>query len=138
MTRVPEGQETHWLPWDGATKELGTGRSIQEQLQSLLGADKIRCAKRLSVQDGIAAVRLIFSKCWFDREECADGLQSMRHYRYAYDEKLQAYDRIPLHDWASHDADAFRTLAVAIEEMARPEEPEEHIEPMFQEHSWMG
>jgi phage terminase large subunit len=113
---------THWLPHDGKAHELGTGRTIEEQLQTVFGKDRVRCTKRLSLVDGIAAVRAIFGRCWFDREKCADGIQSLRHYRYAFDENLGSYQRMPLHDFASHDADAFRTLAVAIKEQERPKE----------------
>ena len=109
---------THTLPHDGAAHELGTGKSIEEQMRD--AGFKVRIAKKLSVVDGIAAVRAIFSKCFFDRERCADGIQSLRHYRYEQDEKLGTFKREPLHDWSSHDADAFRTLAVAIKEFARP------------------
>jgi phage terminase large subunit len=109
----------HVLPHDGAAHELGSGRSIEEQLRDFYPG-KVSCAKKLSVVDGIAAVRAIFPKCYFDREKCADGIQSLRHYRYEQDEKLDTFKREPLHDWASHDADAFRTLAVSIREQARP------------------
>lgn len=111
----------HRLPWDGEAKELGSGRSIKEQLGAIFGKDNVRCAKKLSVIDGIAAVRAIFPKCYFDREKCADGLQSLRHYRYAFDEDLNTYKREPLHDWASHDADALRTAAVSIKEPRIPQ-----------------
>jgi phage terminase large subunit len=90
-------------------------------MQAVYGKESVRCAKKLSVADGIAAVRAIFPKCYFDREKCADGLQSLRHYRYAFDEELRTYKREPLHDWASHDADALRTLAVGIKEERRPQ-----------------
>jgi phage terminase large subunit len=113
---------THWLPHDGAAHELGTGRTIQEQLGDTFGKDRVKCTKRLSLVDGIAAVRAIFGKCYFDREKCADGIQSLRHYRYDRDENLGTFKREPLHDWASHDADGFRTLALAIKELQRPKE----------------
>jgi phage terminase large subunit len=133
----------HWLPWDGKTKELGTGRSIEEQLKTHFGNESVRCAKRLSVQDGIAAVRAIFSRCWFDREKCADGLQSLRHYRFERDEDLKTFKREPLHDWASHDADAFRTLGVSIKELQRPEPRAERPTTTFSERAtgdggWMA
>lgn len=119
---------THWLPWDGEAKELGSGRSIQEQLGTTFGRERVRCAKRLSVQDGIAAVRSIFGRCWWDREKCADGLQSLRHYRYERDENLGTFKREPLHDWSSHDADGVRTMAVAIKELQRTEpQKQEHV-----------
>jgi len=118
----------HYLPWDGAAKELGSGRSIQEQLQKFY-PNKVYCARMLSVADGIAAARVIFGKCWFDREKCADGLQSLRHYRYERDDKMGTFKREPLHDWASHDADAFRTMAVAIREAQRPQPKDERPSP---------
>lgn len=115
----------HTLPWDGSAKELGSGRSIQEQLQSIFGRERVRCARQLSKEDGIAAVRAIFPKCWFDNERCnftlpdtkqVVGIRGLRCYQYEYDKDLRTYSRQPLHDWASHDADAFRTLAVTIRE----------------------
>lgn len=110
----------HTLPWDGRARELGSGRSIEEQLQSVFGKDRVRCARVMSVEDGIAAVRAIFPKCWFDNSNCKDGLRGLRCYQYEYDKDLRTYKRNPLHDWASHDADAFRTLATMIREEQKP------------------
>jgi len=132
----------HWLPWDGQAKELGTGRSIKEQLGAVFGHEMVRCAPRLSVTDGIEATRVIFSRCWFDLEKCADGIQSLRHYRYERDADKQTFKREPLHDWASHDADAFRTLGMAIKESIRPAPPVERVMeyryPGERELSWLG
>lgn len=132
----------HWLPHDAKAHELGSGRTIEEQVKAILGTDRVRVAKRTSVEDGIASVRAIFSRCWFDKTRCADGIQSLRHYRYALDDKLGTFKREPLHDWASHDADAFRTLGTAIKEMERPEPaPREIVEyryPGQDAQNWMG
>jgi phage terminase large subunit len=124
----PYSYAMHTLPWDGAAKELGSGRSIQEQLQNTFGKDRVRCAKQLSVEDGIAAVRAILPKCYFDHEKCRQilpngqeiGIRGLRCYQYEYDKDLHTYKKNPLHDWASHDADAFRTLAVMIREPNPP------------------
>lgn len=105
----------HHLPHDAQAHELGSGRSIEEQMKA--AGLKVKIVKKLSVADGIAAARAVFSRCWFDSEKCADGLQALRHYRYEQDEKLNTFKREPLHDWASHGADAFRYLAVAIQEV---------------------
>ena len=40
--------------------------------------------------------------------------QALRHDCYEVDEKLKGLRKKPLHDWASHAADAFRTAAVVI------------------------
>lgn len=119
----------HHLPHDAQAHELGSGRSIEEQMKS--AGLKVRIVKKLSVADGIAAARAIFGRCWFDREKCADGLQALRHYRYEEDEKLSTYKREPLHDWASHGADAFRYLAVAIQEVnLAPKPPSSRPKPL--------
>lgn len=118
----PYAYGKHWLPHDGKAHELGTGRSVEEQLQSFFGHRNVDCTPRLSVTDGIAAARAIFGRCWFDRERCADGIQSLRHYRYEQSDKLGTLERNPLHDWASHDADAFRTLALAIDTLKKPKQ----------------
>lgn len=139
----------HTLPWDGEAKELGSGRSIKEQLQAIFGVSRVRCATQLAVEDGIAAVRAILPRCYFDNEKCRHilhngqeiGLRGLRCYQYEYDKDLHTYKKNPLHDWASHDADAFRTLAVTIkaEERAK-EQPKER--PLVFSHDmaqgWMG
>ena len=52
------------------------------------------------------------------------GIQALRHYRYEVDEKLGSLRKEPLHDWASHAADAFRTAAVMIREPEKKKEQE--------------
>lgn len=103
---------THYLPHDAQAKSLGTGRSIEEQMRA--AGLKVQIVPKLSIVDGIAAARSIFGQCWFDGEKCADGIQALRHYRYGEIEKLGVKTREPLHDWASHPADAFRYFAVGI------------------------
>lgn len=111
---------TDYLPHDARAHELGSGRSIEEQLRAF--GRTVSIVKKLSIADGIQASRAIFPKCWFDSEKCADGIQALRHYRYELDDKLGSLKREPLHDWASHPADAFRYLAVAIKEHEAPDD----------------
>lgn len=108
---------TDWLPHDAKAKQLGTGRSIEELMRA--AGRTVRIVPMLSVEDGINAVRTVFSNCWFDADKCGDGLQSLRHYRYEMDERAGTLKKVPLHDFASHDADAFRSLGVALK--AKPD-----------------
>ncbi|HEX8874961.1 MAG TPA: PBSX family phage terminase large subunit [Nitrosospira sp.] len=105
---------TDWLPHDARAKEQGSGRSIEEIM--IAAGRNVRIVPKLSVPDGINAARTIFSRCYFDEQKCAEGLQSLRHYRYDVDPDTKRFSDRPLHDWSSHAADAFRYLAVAIEE----------------------
>lgn len=105
--------DTHWLPHDAAAKQLGTGRSIQELL--VAKGRRARIVPKLSLADGINAARTIFQNCYFDEEQCKEGIKALRHYRYEIvDDGEGRLSREPIHDWASHGADAFRYLAVAL------------------------
>ena len=105
---------TDWLPHDAKAKEQGSGRSIEEIM--IAAGRNVRIVPKLSISDGINAARTIFNRCYFDEHKCAEGLQSLRHYRYDVDPDTKQFSDRPLHDWSSHAADAFRYFAVAIEE----------------------
>lgn len=108
--------KTMWLPHDAQAKSLGTGRSIEEMAAA--AGWRVRIVPRLSVADGINAARTLFPNMWFDKTACADGLQALRHYRYDVDRNGQV-SRNPLHDDASHGADALRGVAVAMQEAGK-------------------
>ena len=110
----------HWLPHDAQNELLASERTIEQQMWA--AGHQVRITPRLSVAAGIDAARQLFARCWFDAERCADGIQALRNYRYDVDPNTQAFSKNPLHDWASHAADAFRYFAVAIAE-PRPEDP---------------
>ena len=118
----------HFVPHDAQAKELGTGKSRLEVLESL-GLKNITVAPMHRVEDGINAVRTIIPRCWFDARKCARGIDALKLYRAEFDDKLQALKPRPVHDWTSHAADAFRYLAMtldgATQSHAKFEEPEE-------------
>jgi phage terminase large subunit len=104
----------HFLPHDVQVKELGTGKSRIESLSALgISATVVR---KLSVEDGINAVRRILPRCWFDRDRVAEGIKALRQYRREWDDQRKVFYERPYHDWASHPADAFRYLAVGLNE----------------------
>ncbi len=74
---------------------------------------KFKIVPKLSVDDGIQAVRQILPKCVFDRVETEDGVKCLESYRKEWNDKLGCWRDRPLHDWASHGADGFRYLAIA-------------------------
>ena len=104
----------HYLPHDVEVRELGTGRSRKETLNDL--GIKVKVVKKLSIEDGINAARKILPRCWFDKDKCSTGIKALRQYRTEFDEKRKVFRLRPLHDWSSHAADAFRYLAVSLED----------------------
>ena len=104
-----------FLPHDVEVRELGTGKSRKEVLQDA-GLD-IKVAPRLSIADGIQAVRRMLPNCWFHPKTKA-GLEAIRNYRKEFDEKRQVFYEKPLHDWTSHYADAMRYMAISLDQSA--------------------
>lgn len=127
---------THYLPWDGAPKQLGTGKSILDLIRA--AGHKAEVVAKLSVADGINAARTVFGRCYFDSSKCADGLHALRHYRYGKVEKLDTTTREPLHDWSSHAADAFRTFGVGIQEPKSKKPAAKEQKPFYGAGGWMA
>ena len=101
--------DTHYLPHDAKVRELGTGVSRLETAQSL--GMRTSIVPKLPVEDGINAVRMILSRCWWDHEKCKNGLDALRQYRWATNDKGEIKNK-PVHDWTSHASDSFRYFAV--------------------------
>lgn len=112
---------THYFPHDVGVNAIGMGRSRVDTLRGLgIEPTYDPNANAVSVMDGINAVRLMLDATWIDAERCARGLEALKAYRREYDDKLKDWKMNPLHDWASHGADALRTFAVGYEEQVKP------------------
>jgi hypothetical protein len=104
---------SHYVPHDAEARERWTANTMT-QVASEQGFH-MEVLAREDVEQGINAARMLFSRCWFDEAKCRDGLDSLMNYRREYAEKLGQFKPTPLHDWASHGADAFRYLAMSVE-----------------------
>ncbi len=109
----------HYGPHDLEVRELGTGKSRREMAYELGIA--FRTVSRIPVEDGIHAVRMLIPRCYFDRDNCRQGLEALRHYHRAWSERNRTFRDQPVHDWSSHAADAFRTMAVGMESKRDPD-----------------
>lgn len=127
---------TCFLPWDGGTRSLGTGKSIEELMR--LKGFKVQVNRQLSVADGINATRTIFPQLYFDAAMCADGLQYLRRYQWGPATALGVPRSQPLHDDASHPADALRTLAVGIREPQRERKEVPSLQGFHSSDGWMA
>ena len=112
----------HILPHDVRVRELGSGKSRLETLNSL-GLQSIQIAPQLNVDDGIQASRSLLATCWFDAEKCSHGIEALRAYHREYDDNNMVWKGRPAHDWSSHSADAFRYLAVGYRHTSNWGEP---------------
>ena len=128
--------DTLWLPHDAQNKTLASqGRSIEEIVRA--AGYKTRVLERVPILDSINAARTMFRSCYFDAENCHEGLQCLRHYRYETDPETGQFSRKPLHDQFSHGADAFRYIGLMVNEPRERRKPKP-ILSYGSANSWMG
>ena len=104
----------HFLPHDANVRELGSGKSRVEKLESLgfRGIEVI--GNDISLADQIESVRTFLATTWFDEQDAARGIECLDNYRKRWDDKIGGWREEPVHDWACHGADGFRSLAVGF------------------------
>jgi hypothetical protein len=121
----------------------GSGRSRIEVMEAAIRegglGDTLRVLPNTAVDDGINAARITLPLSHFDAAECSEGIKSLKAYRKDWDENRATWKDSPRHDWASHGADAFRTLAMGWRETApeltRPRTAQEVIAEMIKPRS---
>lgn len=100
----------HYFPHDIVAKELGNRALSRVQTLEQLGLS-VTVVPLHKVNDGINAVRRMLDATWIDAKRCERGLHALRNYRRDWSEQLKMFRDAPVHDWASHGADALRTFA---------------------------
>jgi phage terminase large subunit len=113
----------HWLPHDARAKTLATRVSVLEQFVERYGTERVAIGPQLTLKDGIAAVRRLLNGSTRIHPRCSDiagpkdcdGLEALRAYHREWDDEAKCFAETPVHDWASHTADAFRYLALEAE-----------------------
>jgi len=110
----------HYLPHDAGHAQQGLeGRTLADQAKAL-GLRPITVLGQTDVMAGINQARLIFPRCWFDSRKADRLVEVLAQYRCQWDDKKQSFRPEPLHDWASHGADAFRYMAVSLRDFSGP------------------
>ena len=102
----------HYAPHDINVRELTNGISRLETAAKL--GLRFQVAPSLSIEDGIHAVRMLFGNMWIDKDKCKRLINSLKSYEKEFDDKNRIYKNHPLHNWASHGADALRILSVSF------------------------
>lgn len=114
LDRRPYKYGTLCLPHDAESEHLAAEKTIAGSLRGLGYRDQRVLERTTNIEQDINAVRMLLPRCRFDRQKCARGVEGLRNYRRAWDEKRRVYNDHPLHDWASHPADGFRYACLGI------------------------
>ena len=99
----------HFGPHDAANRDPEKNTRLNTARD--LGIDII-VTPRSSRDDGIEAVRLLLPRCQFHAENLDYFIDCMKSYHRLWDDKLKVFREQPVHNFASHTADAFRIMAV--------------------------
>ncbi len=101
-----------YLPHDARDQSVVTEVTAEKKIKALLPGVKVHVVPRVSQkQMAIDAARVIIAECYFHEENCAQGIQCLDDYRKKWNESIGNWSDEPVHDPASHGADAFMQFA---------------------------
>ena len=123
----------HIGPHDIRVRELGSGSTRWEKARSL--GIRFEVADKISIEDGIEAVRSTFSRLWIDERNCSGFIKAIENYRQEYDSKKRVYKPHPLHNSFSNYADALRYLCVSLDKTKDGLSAQE-LEKNYREAMW--
>lgn len=124
----------HFAPHDVRATDLGTGKTRLETAAAL--GWKFEIVPELTVDDGISAGRLFFSRLWIDETACQPFLDAIGQYKQEWVEKLGMFRDTPLHDWTSHPADMHRYAALVEDQMTNEKPVEQKVSPYQVRSTW--
>lgn len=101
-----------WLPHDARARTFTTRNSALETF--LRAGIQVRVVPRTTVLDRINAARVVARHTTFNGVRCRSGLSSLREWTFEWNADTKSYSRTPMHNWASHGADAFSYLSQMI------------------------
>jgi len=110
-------------PHDISVREWGSGMSRLEKARNL--GINFTVAPRLSINDGIEAVRTVLPRCWIDESKCGQFIKALENYRKEFDNLRKVYHDRPLHDQFSHACDAWRMACISLNKLSKESTPEQ-------------
>jgi phage terminase large subunit len=111
MEKLPYRWGTDFLPHDGAHGDFKTGQTAQQILEDM--GREVEVLERAGLESGIRLARGIFATAYIDEKRCAALLECLSRYRRQIDPRTNE-PGAPLHDEASHGADVWRYINMAL------------------------
>lgn len=115
LERKPYRWGTDFIPHDGKARNTQTGKSTEEALTAM--QRRVTVLPALDIEEGIKAARMMFPRVYFDQDKTAELLESLKRYQRSINQQTRE-PGAPLHDKYSHDADMFRYVGMAVDQMS--------------------
>lgn len=128
----------HYLPHDGDRQSIWLPEGTMKVMSDLSFRPQI--VKRPDNKiEAINLARGKFLSCVFDETACAGGLKRLKAYRKEWDDLRGVWKDRPLHDDASHTADAFMTFTSSNYQPPKSVQPRQRYRgTSSQSTSWMA
>lgn len=114
LKSMPYNWGYDFLPHDGNAVSRQTGKSDRQILEAF--GRHVKITPNIEVEAGIRQTRTAFPQMYFDRKETELLIERLRHYRRVVHQQTGVTGS-PVHDEASHGADALRYVALNIKHM---------------------
>lgn len=111
---------TDYLPHDGDSARLESSGLSARDILTKLGCS-VQIIPKGDIEAGIKAARVIFQRCYFDKDKCAVLVGHLKRYRRQINQTTQEPGG-PLHDEHSHASDAFRYLAQVADRLTNDDD----------------
>lgn len=105
----------HFIPHDGGQHKPGEGKTYKQLLEESGLMNVTVVPQCRSVWPGIDALRGLIYRSYFRIPQCEKGIEALEAYHAKDVTDGGTIAKEPVHDWSSHDSDAARTAAEALE-----------------------
>lgn len=132
----------HNFPHDGNKRIRGKQVFTDRQVAQQCGIRPVEITPRTSDvgRDIKIHCKPVLANCWFDQTKCSKIIAHLDNYRKKWSKADGMFTNEPLHDEASHGADAFRTFAVNADsiEMRDAEDEDDMMNDADERNSLSG
>lgn len=118
LKQKPYAYDTAWLPHDAEHEHIEAEKTFKGGLQT--HGFKALIVPNIPLDQGINQGRLALAKAFIDEKNCDAGLEALAAYRWDYNDRMAEFKTKPVHDWASHAADAWRYMALSLKTEQKP------------------
>lgn len=104
---------SHYMPHDVNVELLGMKKNRKAQFEEggvkpIIPVDRIP-----TLIEGVQMVRQDFSKYYFDKTRCSQGITNLDNYKWKWNDQTGEWSHNHVHNWASDGCDALRQKAQA-------------------------
>jgi phage terminase large subunit len=111
---------TDYLPHDGDSARLESSGLSARDILTKLGRN-VSIIPKGDVEAGIKAARVVFGRCYFDKDKATGLVGHLKRYRRQINQTTNE-PQGPLHDEHSHAADAFRYLTMVADKFTNDDD----------------